>query len=253
MLGDLDLHQRVGRVGRGAAAGRQLELGHQLLLAHAEALRDVGHRRLAHLGQPAHHGEQAAEATARLRARVPSGPGRLRARGADGDWRSSVAAGAIRLAGGGAGADRSAVWPGRWSAEAAVDEATRASSQATISSRTGRRFHHDGVIEQAQQPGTDGREGRHAEQHVDGAVVVAGHHLVLPHLVGHPAGHHGVDPDAQVDPVVTLGLPGLLGHGGLHVDLDVVGQRGGRVVSLRVTSPSMRSTRNVRWSSRSRS
>ena len=82
---------------------------------------------------------------------------------------------------------------------------------------------------------------------------MTGHHLVLAHLVGHPARHHGIDLDAHVDTVVPLGLPRLLGHGGLDVDVDVVGQQAGRVVSPRVTSPSIRSTRNVRWSSRSRS
>ncbi len=53
---------------------------------------------------------------------------------------------------------------------------------------------------------------------------MTGHHLVLPHLVGHPAGHHGVDPDAHVDPVVVVGVPGFVGQGGFHVDLDVIGQ-----------------------------
>ena len=69
MLGDLNLHQRVRCVRRNAAAGRQLQLGHQLLLAHAEALGGIGDGRLADLGQPADQRQQAAKTPARLAAR----------------------------------------------------------------------------------------------------------------------------------------------------------------------------------------
>ena len=66
MLGDLDLHQRVRGVRRNAAAGRELQLGHQFLLAHPEPQRGVGDRRLPHLRQPADQRQEAPEAPARL-------------------------------------------------------------------------------------------------------------------------------------------------------------------------------------------
>ena len=76
MLGDLDLHERVRRVGRRPAARRQLQLGHELLLAHAEPPRRLGRRRLPDLRQPAHHGEQPPQPPARLRAGRALGAGR---------------------------------------------------------------------------------------------------------------------------------------------------------------------------------
>ena len=148
MLGDLDLHQRVRRVGRCAATGGQLELGHQLLLAHAEALCDVGHGRLAHLSQPPHHGEEATEATARLRSGCRADRGRLRfrRRGAGGAGRAGGAGGASGAGRGVpvvvanfalvvlAGSFPSVDAPSDVVAEEPPDD-TRASSQATMSSR----------------------------------------------------------------------------------------------------------------------
>ena len=73
MLRDLDLHQRVRRVRRRPAARRQLQLGHELLLAHAEPPRHLADRRLPDLRQPPDHGEQPSQPPARLCSRRGSG------------------------------------------------------------------------------------------------------------------------------------------------------------------------------------
>ena len=61
-----DLHQGVGGIGGHAATGSQLQFVDQLGLVHAEALRHVGDRGLADVGQPAHHGQQASQPFAGL-------------------------------------------------------------------------------------------------------------------------------------------------------------------------------------------
>ena len=142
VLGHLNLHERVGRVGRDAAAGRQLQLGHQLLLAHAEPLRRVGDGSLSHLRQPAHQGQQAAEAAARL----------LTGRGA----------GRRRLLPGACSADLRVVGFGR---EGRRGSGHRAEPGDELVPE-GVGLDDDDVVEQPEHPGTDGREGRDAEDQV---------------------------------------------------------------------------------------
>ena len=68
------------------------------------------------------------------------------------------------------------------------------------------------VVEQAEHPGADGGEGRHAEHEVDRTVVEPAHHLVLTDLVGDPTRLEPVDPDPHLDPVLALHLPRLVGQ-----------------------------------------
>ena len=83
-VGDHDLHEGVGRVGRQPAAGRQLQLADELVRAQPEAPGHLLDRRLAHPGQPADDGKQPAQAQARVEGTrgVPGRLGRLRHRGA---------------------------------------------------------------------------------------------------------------------------------------------------------------------------
>ena len=76
VLGHLDLHEGVRRVGRRAAAGRQLELGHQFLLAHAEAPRRVGD------GASPTWASHPTTASSRRSRRLVSAPGAARRAGA---------------------------------------------------------------------------------------------------------------------------------------------------------------------------
>ena len=75
--------------------------------------------------------------------------------------------------------------------------------------------------------------------------------LVAPDLLGDPRPFHGVHPDAGDDVVLALGAPGLVGQGG--PDVDALGQHGPARRAPRATASSIRSTRNVRTASRSRS
>ena len=198
MLRDLDLHQRVRRIRRRPAARRQLQLGHELLLAHAEPPRRLRRRRLSDLGQPSHDGEQPPQPPARLRAGRALGAGRRPVPP------SSVTAATTGSAGS----------PDAGSANP--------SSHPTSSSRNDA---GSMIVAWSSSPSTHERmagKPDDPEDQVDRPVVGALHHLVLAHLVDDPARLERVDPNAHVDGILALGLPGLVGHGRLHVDVDVV-------------------------------
>ena len=76
------------------------------------------------------------------------------------------------------------------------------------------------MVQEAQHPRADGGERRHPEHQLDGSVVEPRPHLVLPHLVSHPARFEPVDPDAHFDPVLPLDLPRLVGQGSRHVHVN---------------------------------
>ena len=193
MLGHLNLHQGVRRVGGRAAACRQLELGHQLLLAHAEPARSVGDRSLPDLGQPADHGQQPAQSPTGL------GPGR-------GAYRCG---GPIVLTG-----DRRRHADVRRERRRRCDERGEPCHQFLAE---GGGLDDRRVVEESEHPGADGDERGHLERELDRSIVEAVHDLVLTHLVGHPAGLQRVDPDPHLHPVLPARLPGLVGQGRLHV------------------------------------
>ncbi len=202
----LDLHQRVRRIRRRPAARRQLQLGHELLLAHAELLRHLGDRRLAHLRQPPDHGQQPSQPPARLRARRSTGPVRrpgsaLVRRGGHHLSRRTFA---ISAAG---------VTPA-----VAVGQC-REPLDELVAERGG--LEDGDVVGEAEHPRADGGERVHGEHELDRAVVEPPHDLVLTDLVGDAPGFDGVDLDAHLGAVVAVGVPGLVGQ--RRLDVDVVG------------------------------
>ena len=111
------------------------------------------------------------------------------------------------------------------------------------------------MVGQAEDPRADRGEGRHAEDELDAAVVVAGDDLVLSDLVGDAAGFERVDEDAHLD-----GSAASVSHGssGSAASMSTAPSPSGTTPSALpasplVTSPSMRSTRNVRTALLSRS
>ena len=95
------------------------------------------------------------------------------------------------------------------------------------------------MVGEPEHPRADGGERVHGEHELDRAVVEPPHDLVLTDLVGDAPGFDGVDFDAHLDTVVTVGVPGLVGQRRLDVDVagDTVGGLAPRDLSLDPVDP----------------